>query len=446
MNFLERAGTLLKNDNKESRNFQKSIGINLILKPVAMLISLIYTPILLRYLGTEAYGVWATILSVVNWIYSFDVGIGNGLRNILSTEVARKDRIAARKSVSTAYISLSIIVFAIYFFAIFGGSQVNWKNTFNTELEVSLPVFVAFTFVCINFILSLQNSIFYAVQRSEYVAISGVIVQCVNLASVYVAANLNSTGNKLIHIAFITGLSGFVIYVVLTIVLWIKEPYLKPSIKQFEKRKLDGICSLGIKFFLIQIAGIVLFTTDSIIIARLFDSSTVTSYNMVYKVFGLVMGVFSAMLTPIWSRFTVAKEQDDYDWMKKTIKRMKIIWGAFSIGLVIMVPIYKPLTTLWLGKVLIYDKGLIVGMAIYYIVYMYSGIYSTALNGLGNVNVQLVCAVFSAVINIPLSIFLARGCSLGTTGVCLGTVVSLIVGDIIFTIQMNNILNRKEKT
>jgi hypothetical protein len=42
-----------------------------------------------------------------------------------------------------------------------------------------------------------------------------------------------------------------------------------------------------------------------------------------------------------------------------------------------------------------------------------------------------------------LSIFLARNCGLGPTGVCLATVMGFMVGAIAFTVQMRFILRRK---
>ena len=119
-----------------------------------------------------------------------------------------------------------------------------------------------------------------------------------------------------------------------------------------------------------------------------------------------------------------------------------MLWGGCAAAFIIAIPIFKPIVNIWLGQVLDYDVGLIACMSIYYIVYMYSGIYSTALNGLGDINLQLILAIVSAIVNIPLSIFLAKTNGLGTTGVCLGTIISLLIGDVAFTIQMNSIIKK----
>jgi Na+-driven multidrug efflux pump len=64
------------------------------------------------------------------------------------------------------------------------------------------------------------------------------------------------------------------------------------------------------------------------------------------------------------------------------------------------------------------------------------------LNGIGAINLQLFVALAGAIINIPLSIFLAKYCGLGSTGVCLATVFGFMAGAIAFTVQVNCILKK----
>ena len=206
---------------------------------------------------------------------------------------------------------------------------------------------------------------------------------------------------------------------------------------------MHNICDLGLKFFLIQIVGLILFSTDSLIITKIIDNIHVTSYNMVYKIFGLSMTIFNAILAPLWSGFTLAKSRRDYKWIKGTIKKVKMVWILFSAALLLAVFIYKPITGIWLKTKLEYDKGLVICMAVYFIVYMYSGIYSIVLNGFGEVNIQLILGIISAILNIPFSIVLANGFGLQTTGICLGTIISMMVGNIAFTIQVNKILEKE---
>ena len=60
----------------------KSAVRNLGLKTTNLLLTFVYTPLLLNYLGDEKYGLWSILLSVITWINYCDVGIGHGLRNV----------------------------------------------------------------------------------------------------------------------------------------------------------------------------------------------------------------------------------------------------------------------------------------------------------------------------------------------------------------------------
>lgn len=433
------------NEKLSDRNLIKSIGLNVIMKPMAMIISLIYTPLLLNYLGDEMYGVWVTILSIVNWVNSFDVGIGNGLRNELVKDLNAKDKDAAKKSISTAYLSLTVITGAIFLVISIVSMFADWNSILNTQLEIKNTLFLSFLFICINFVIALYKNIYYAIQKSETVATVGLIVQLLNLVGVFFARYFISDVYRLVSMAYIFGLTSLITNVAYSVALWIKYPYTIPRLNGFSKARLNVICSLGIKFFIIQIAGIVLFTTDSVLISHLFTPAKVTAYNTVNKVFSAIFTIFMAVMAPMWSRFSLEKEKGNYSWMKNTIKKLLILWGCFSIGTLILVPIYPWISSVWLGRKLQYDKGIVIIMALYMITYMYSGIFSTIINGLGEIKVQMYLSIFSAFINIPLSVFLARNMGMLTTGIALGTLISILIGNVVFTIQVLSVINKGMK-
>lgn len=85
----------------DTKNVKKNIGLNILMKPVAMILSFVYVPLALSYLGDERYGVWATISSFVSWLSLCDIGIGNGLKNNLSVSIAEGDKKRSKKLVST---------------------------------------------------------------------------------------------------------------------------------------------------------------------------------------------------------------------------------------------------------------------------------------------------------------------------------------------------------
>lgn len=419
----------------------KSMALNLLYKPVGMIISLLYTPLLLRCLGDESYGLWSAVLSIVNWINYFDVGIGNGLRNELAKNVAEKDENGAKLSTSTAYIILSLISSIVLVVGSLIIYYMNCNAVFNTEINVKPALLTSFVFICINFVLALSKVQLYATQQAEKIGFMTVLTQLFNLIGVFVLEKIG-IGN-ILTVAILVGVSGVIVNLIFTFDVWNNHPEFIPNPHFYTRSKLNVIGSLGIRFFIIQIAALVLYTTDNIIITRLFGPEFVTPYHTCYAAFGVINGLFSAMTAPLWSQYTVAKSNGDYKWIKKTIIKLDLLLIPIAIGLAIGVFLFKPLARLWLGKNLMYESGLIVTMAIYYFAYIWGTIYSSVLNGLSKVNLQMFLGIGTAILNIPLSIIMAVPLRMGTTGVLAATVICMLISEIPVTISTHKYLNKK---
>ena len=162
----------------------RSSFINLLLKPVNLILTLVYTPLLLSYLGDTRYGLWAIILSIISWVNYCDIGIGHGLRNILAKEFTCSDWKKAKKTISTAYIILSFIALFLLAISIVISLSLNWKVVFSTDVEMTNTILISMVFIILNFVLALSNSILYALQLSERVAFLGVIVQIINIIGI----------------------------------------------------------------------------------------------------------------------------------------------------------------------------------------------------------------------------------------------------------------------
>lgn len=153
--------------------------INFTNKFLSLCINYMLIPLTISYLNQELYGVWITLLSILSWFSFSDIGIGNGLRNKLTECLSKDDNENARKYISTAYITMTIIVLILYVFSLIIIPFLNWNKVFNINsirrIELIELVFVTITFFLVNFDLSIINQIFYAFQKSMYVGFIQVI-------------------------------------------------------------------------------------------------------------------------------------------------------------------------------------------------------------------------------------------------------------------------------
>ena len=416
-----------------------SMLLSMLCKPVGMVISFLYTPVLLAYLGDESYGIWSTILSVINWINYFDVGIGQGLRNTLAKYIALGKKKEANESVSTGYVALNAISGVTFIVGSILILAFNMGLVFNTTISLKPALMVSFCCICINFVLGVSRSQLYATQQAEKASFMTVLIQLINLAGIWLLSK--KTHGSLLAVALIIGLSGIVVNLVFSGAIWKKYRFLMPHFKNYRKRELKNVCSIGVKFFFIQIAALVLYSTDNMIITQLFGPSYVTPYHTSYTAFGIVNGLFAAMMSPLWSKYTVAMEHKDYPWIKRSIITLDSVLPLVGIILFAGIFLFEPLAGIWLRKELVYEDGLVACMAIYFFLQIWGSIYATVLNGIGHVNLQLVLGVSTAILNIPLSIFLGRECGLRTTGVLLATVICMLITDIPVTIHTHKFLN-----
>lgn len=417
--------------------------INLALKPLGLVLSLAYTPLLLSYLGDEKYGLWATILSIVNWVNYFDVGIGNGLRNILTKEIAENKKQEAQKSISTAYVILSFISVVLLLVVLICIYILDWKHILSTNIDMRLPLTVSFSLIITNFVLSLINIVLYALQKSEFIAICNVIIQIMNLLGLIVLKK--TTESSLLAMSLLFGLSSSIIHLAYSIVIYSRFTHLRPKLLLFSKTKVSSICNIGIKFFVIQLMGMFLFTVDNLLITHFFGAVNVTPFSISNKVFNTAYSVFSAFMVPYWSRSTVAFKNSEIVWLKDSIKKTFGVAGIFIIGYIFISLFFQPICSIWLRKELSFQTGLIPVMCIFYSLFSILCVECQFINGSGKINVQMISYIIIGVLNIPFSIILGVGFNMGVVGIRLATTFLVFIEVIVLAFNLLSIFRQQAK-
>ena len=96
-------------------------------------------PLTISYLGSERFGLLSTIIAGIAVLSFTDLGVGNGLLNLISMAYARNDIGIARRAVSSASLVLSVLA-AIVFLAGYSAIRfVPWPQI----LHLRSPVAVA---------------------------------------------------------------------------------------------------------------------------------------------------------------------------------------------------------------------------------------------------------------------------------------------------------------
>lgn len=425
---------LLRNHNLFRNEYVKQLAGSLIFKMLMLLVSFLLMPLMLKYLGDERYGIWLTMYSIVSWALFFDCGIGNGLRNKLSEHLEHNRYNEAVKSISSAYVSIAIISLLIYILIILAGQFLDWNLIFNTEIisakELQNSFLIIVGLFLTNFVLSIIDQLFHAIKKTEKTVLRTFFSNLFALITVYITnVFLNPS---LTYLAIAYGSSLVLSSLLLSIYFYSKFSNLIPNIKYFDRYQISEIINLGGQFFIIQIAVLVIFTTDKIIIAQVVSPAAVVPYESAFKLFSLVLVFNSLFLNPLWSAYTRAFVSQDIPFIKATLKKTHAMFVVLSMISLFIYLLSHKIIDIWMGGRVIIEDSLALIMCIFIIVRVWCDIYAYFLNGISKIKVQMYLAVIQAIINLPISICLGR--KFGVEGVLLGSLISLSLSALILPI------------
>ena len=445
MNIIQRIKGFLVGGDERTRKMKCNSLSMLIVKGLSILVSLAYVPMMLKNVDRADYGVLLTLTSIVNWVGMLDIGLGNGLRNSITKNLALHEYDKAKESVSSCYAALAIYVSAIVVVFLCIAPFLSWQSILNAPdnseselLSLAIVVFVAF---CLQFVANLLTSILYACHMPAYTSYFALSSQLLSFILVYIMIHYFGI-TSILEIGSVTCFTPPVTLMVFSLLLYRKRlAYIAPSIKSVHLKSVNGILSLGVKFFVLQIITIVLFQANNIIITQTVGPEAVVTYNVAYKYIGLILVVFNIINTPVWSAVTDAYVRKDFDWMNKTLNYLgKVFFGVLCIGIV-MVIVSPIVFRVWLGKETIDIPYTITGLVLAYCVFeILYRIYGTFINGTGKLFLQMIITSIIAIVYIPMAIFFGK--TMGLEGVLIANSIAFFVNYLWSRIQCTKIINQ----
>jgi O-antigen/teichoic acid export membrane protein len=431
---------------ERTRNYLHQIKGGVVYKAVAMLASFLAIPLMIRYLGQEQFGVWSTLLTVMSWIVLFDLGVGNGLRNKVAEALARNDKVEAANYIASGYSLIGLIALVLWALVTGASFFVPWQAVFNTqaipEATLRLTVQVAVFFVVLNFWIGLIGAILGAVQKTAMTALSQLISNILALLFVFILTK--TTEATLTYLAMAYGISLVVANIGLSWWFYHGHPELRPK-PYLDKQHVSPLLSVGMQFFTIQIAVLVIFMTDKMLITQFFGPEYVTQYDVVFKLFSVITFAHTLITAPLWSAYTDAYHRNDLFWIKNMLKKQMLIFGLVALAVIAMVVMARPIIKLWIGHEFDVSFSLLISIGLFVLVSAWNNIFGLVLGGIGKIRLGSIYTIFTALLNIPLSYFIAVKLGFGVVGIILGTFLSITISSIISPIQVYFFIYTKTK-
>ncbi len=432
--FYSKVG--IKSD--RTKKITKNVFISFLFKGGSIIINFLLVPITINYLDIENYGIWLTLTSFISWFSFFDIGLGNGLRNKFAEAKAKGDIALARGYVSSAYFTIGAISFSIFILFLIFNFFIDWTLIFNTSKSLKNDLghlmLIVFGFFGLQMVVNLITTIYSADQQPSMQGKINFFTQLGTLIIIWIMTK--TCENSLFMFGLVFSAFPFVILFWLN---WFsfnnKYKSFKPSLVLWKREYLNDIFGLGFKFFIIQFAGIVIYSTDSLIISNMLSPQDVVPFHMVFKYFSISTMIFSIISTPYWSGFTEAYANNDKQWINNSIKVLVKFSLLFIIGCFILLFCSKWVYQFWIGEKVYIPLSLSILMMVYFIQVLFITPFTMYINGTGKILIQTLQGIFSALINIPLSIYFIKHFNMGSSGVILATIISLIPSLILAPIQ-----------
>jgi O-antigen/teichoic acid export membrane protein len=392
-------------------------------------ITLVSLPLAVRYLGAERYGVWATITTTVVWINLLDLGIANTLTNSISRAYALDDKASAARYFTNALLVTGTIG------AFVGGafaavcSRVNWMRLFNVSAnvpaaEVRGTVLVAAALMLLGLPCNLGGKLLAGYQelhRNNYAVCAGAVASVFGL----VLGIVLRVSMPMLFVMSVGCLTFASLANLIFVVTWHK-PWLLPRPSLLDRSTSRELLNSGSSFFLIQVAAVVVFSSDNIVVSHYLGAAEVTPYSVTWRLVGLAAVLQSLIFPALWPAYAEAYAKRDYGWIRRTFSlTMK---GTVALNLccvTVLIVFGRALIRLWAGPAAVPTFSLLLAMGVWALISGFMSVESCLLAAMNRIREQAALSIVAAVVNIALSIALVR--HIGSLGVIGGTILSYLL-------------------
>jgi O-antigen/teichoic acid export membrane protein len=396
---------------------------------LSSLLTLLSLPLAVRYLGAERFGVWATIASTVALLNLLDLGIASTLTNHLARAYALGDKpYAARCMTNALALTASLASMAGLAFAIVW-PRVDWMALFNvgasvSRNEVNYTVAAAAALMLLGLPAALGSKVFAGYQEvhlGNFAIAIGAVANLVGLLAgialrvsmpVLLVASVGCV--TLCNLAALVGtLIGY-------------KPWLRPRAALLDWSMARELLASGSAFFLIQIAGAVVFSSDNLVVSHYLGAAQVTPYVVTWRLVALAAVLQSLIFPALWPAYAEAHARYDYAWMRRAFRFTLRSTLALNLtcAFVFMVT-GKFLIRWWAGAAAVPSSALLAAMALWAVISGFMSVESCLLAAVNRTREQGVLSIVAAAVNLGLSIVLVQ--RIGSVGVIAGTILSYVL-------------------
>ena len=420
-------------------------------KGVSGLSLFVSIPILIDYLGKDNYAVWVLAFTLFQFVLLMDFGIQSSLKTKIPVLLHENKLDLLKSYIKTTYkisIYIAVAIFLVFLLFVYFIDLKSLLNiSFHSRIFISFLFAVNIFFFCLNFVFNIHKSLYVAFLKGKYSEESLAVNQFGFLVLVYATIQFFPAVNvekKLLIITILNGTFCFAVNLFYTLKFFKKEKLDLNTSEKTPKGFVNEIVKMGLKFMVIQLGMLFIFSSDNYIISNNFRPKDIVAYDSVSKLFQLPIMILFATLSPLWSMFANDYINKNCSNIYSTFKKFNFYFIGITLFIALFAFICPSIIAVWIRGELIIPKFLILYIAIVTCFRLFVSFYTFFLNGTGKLNNYTIILLISVVLKIPLTYYLIH-LNFGINSVIISTLMIMSIWVIIIPYECYMIVTKLKK-
>lgn len=387
-----------------------------------IIIAFFLMPFVIHAVGDRWYGMWTLVGTLMGYYGYLDFGLSVSVQRFIARAIGMDDKDEVNRLLTTAF-ALFLLLGAIALLAtvviamaapLFLADPGETRIFRIVVLILGINTAVSFATAPVNGLLTghLRYDVSTAVQLAKLVVRTALIVYFIKAGYSIVA---------LAVITFVVDAGGNLARVWITRRMF---PEAQISRACYAPSRLREMFSFGGKTFVNQIAELLRFQVDHVVIAGFIGLSSVTTFNIAGQLVSYFRSLLQALvsvLVPLFARYHAEGDKSAAAHAYRLTTKLSGLMAVFGGGAIIVFG--QPFIHVWMGPdyVSAYPPLVVLAVAMTLFVIMEPAL--TLIYGFGEVGILAKVSLAEAIANLLLSLLLVR--PYGLVGVALGTAIPL---------------------
>jgi O-antigen/teichoic acid export membrane protein len=380
------------------------------------------TPLMLNKLGEEQYSIWLLLSNIILYF-----SLSNfGLFNAFSVELpkVKESKTDTDRLVNTVLFSLlGIGCLSSFFFILL---EVSIHHFFKIHPDFLFITQLSLLFFFLTFLISLIGGMFdYILISTNHLVSKNLIeiakVTCIGGASIVLVV----MGKSIVYISVANFLFTFAFFFI-TFYTCKKVLKYKVNMHMFDLSLLKKLTSPSWHYFIMGIAGMLVFYSDNLLISKLKGVEFVGLYAVTYRLTDVCLKVISRLSATKYPKIITLASEKNYKGLLKLHNRLLMMNLAITLPICGIIFFFgKDILTLWLGNKYVYNVTILRTFAFFTLFMVCAQNTGTFIGGLGIHKRFAYMGLAEGAVNLILSYLLYQYFDLA--GIALGTLFAHVL-------------------